>query len=90
MIASNMDEAVDLMNEIAPEHFEVITMNAVDLLPKIQYAGAIFLRENTPEPIDDYMAGSNHTLPTGGTAKFYLPLSAENFLKKSSIISMGK
>lgn len=90
IIASNMDEAINLMNQIAPEHLEVITQNPMDLLSKIKHAGAIFLGENTPEPIGDYMAGPNHTLPTGGTAKFYSPLSVEHFLKKSSIISMSK
>lgn len=90
IIASNMDEAINLMNQIAPEHLEVITKNPMDLLSKIKHAGAIFLGENTPEPIGDYMAGPNHTLPTGGTAKFYSPLSVEHFLKKSSIISMSK
>ncbi|DAB40423.1 MAG TPA: histidinol dehydrogenase [Sulfurovum sp. UBA12169] len=90
IVASNMDEAINLMNQIAPEHLEVITQNPMDLLSKIKHAGAIFLGENTPEPIGDYMAGPNHTLPTGGTAKFYSPLSVEHFLKKSSIISMSK
>jgi histidinol dehydrogenase len=62
----------------------------MSLLDKIKHAGAIFLGETTPEPIGDYVAGPNHTLPTGGTAKFYSPLSVEHFLKKSSIISMSK
>ena len=90
IIASNMDEAINLMNQIAPEHLEIMTKNPMDLLSKIKHAGAIFLGENTPEPRWDYMAGPNHTLPTGGTAKFYSPLSVEHFLKKSSIISMSK
>lgn len=90
IVASNMDEAIALMNEIAPEHLEVITKDPMSLLDSIKHAGAIFLGENTPEPIGDYVAGPNHTLPTGGTAKFYSPLSVENFLKKSSIISMSK
>jgi len=90
IVASNMDEAIALMNEIAPEHLEVITEDPMSLLDDIKHAGAIFLGENTPEPIGDYVAGPNHTLPTGGTAKFYSPLSVENFLKKSSIISMSK
>ena len=81
---------IDLMNEIAPEHLEVMTKNPFELLPFIKHAGAIFLGENTPEPIGDYIAGPNHTLPTGGTAKFYSPLNVENFLKKSSIISFSK
>lgn len=90
IIASDMDEAIDLMNQIAPEHLEVMTKNPMDLLSKIKHAGAIFLGKNTPEAVGDYMAGPNHTLPTGGTAKFYSPLSVEHFLKKSSIISMSK
>ena len=90
IVAADMDEAIDLMNEIAPEHLEVVTKDPMALLDSIKHAGAIFLGENTPEPIGDYVAGPNHTLPTGGTAKFYSPLSVENFLKKSSIISMSK
>jgi len=90
IIASNMKEAIKLMNEIAPEHLEIMTKNPFELLPFIKHAGAIFLGENTPEPIGDYIAGPNHTLPTGGTAKFYSPLSVENFVKKSSIISFSK
>lgn len=90
IVTSDMDEAIDLMNEIAPEHLEVITKDPMSLLDRIKHAGAIFLGENTPEPIGDYVAGPNHTLPTGGTAKFYSPLSVEHFLKKSSIISMSK
>ena len=90
IVASSMQEAIDLMNEIAPEHLEIMTQNAFELLPKIKHAGAIFLGENTPEPIGDYIAGPNHTLPTGSTAKFYSPLNVENFLKKSSVISFSK
>ena len=90
IVAQDMDEAIDLMNDIAPEHLEVVTKDPMSLLDSIKHAGAIFLGENTPEPIGDYVAGPNHTLPTGGTAKFYSPLSVEHFLKKSSIISMSK
>ncbi len=90
IVTNSMDEAIDLMNRIAPEHLEVMTESPLELLPKIKHAGAIFLGENTPEPIGDYIAGPNHTLPTGGTAKFYSPLSVEHYLKKSSIISMSK
>lgn len=90
IITSSMEEAIALMNEIAPEHLEVMTQNPFELLPSIKHAGAIFLGENTPEPIGDYIAGPNHTLPTGGTAKFYSPLNVENFMKKSSIISFSK
>jgi len=90
IVAKDMDEAIELMNEIAPEHLEVVCDDAMKFLPKIKHAGAIFLGSFTPEPIGDYIAGPNHTLPTGGTAKFYSPLSVDNFIKKSSIISMSK
>jgi len=90
IVTSTMEEAVDLMNKIAPEHLEVVTKDPMSLLEHIKHAGAIFLGENTPEPVGDYIAGPNHTLPTGGTAKFYSPLSVEHFIKKSSIISMSK
>ncbi|RXJ94440.1 histidinol dehydrogenase [Malaciobacter molluscorum] len=89
IIAKDMDEACDLMNEIAPEHLEIMTENPFELLSKVKHAGAIFLGENTPEPIGDYIAGPNHTLPTGSTAKFYSPLNVENFMKKSSIINFS-
>jgi len=86
IVTNDLDEAISLMNKIAPEHLEIMTKNPFELLPKIKNAGAIFLGENTPEPIGDYIAGPNHTLPTGGTAKFYSPLNVEVFMKKSSII----
>lgn len=89
IVTENMEEAVGLMNQIAPEHLEVMTDNPFALLPSIKHAGAIFLGHNTPEAIGDYVAGPNHTLPTGGTARFYSPLSVENFLKKSSIIAFS-
>ncbi len=90
IVTQSLEEAVTIMNEIAPEHLEILTKNPFEILPKIRHAGAIFLGENTPEPIGDYIAGPNHTLPTGGTAKFFSPLGVENFLKKSSIISFSK
>ncbi|MCB4751736.1 MAG: histidinol dehydrogenase [Sulfurovum sp.] len=90
IVTSSMKEAIELMNKIAPEHLEIVTKDPMGLLSDIKHAGAIFLGENTPEPIGDYIAGPNHTLPTGGTAKFYSPLSVEHFLKKSSIIMMSK
>ena len=90
IVTEDMDEAINLMNQIAPEHLEVATMSPFELLPFIKHAGAIFLGHNTPEAIGDYVAGPNHTLPTGGTAKFYSPLGVENFMKKSSIISFSK
>ena len=90
IVTSCMGNAISLMNDIAPEHLEVMTASPFELLPKIKHAGAIFLGQNTPEPIGDYVAGPNHTLPTGGTAKFYSPLGVENFMKKSSIISFSQ
>lgn len=90
IVTQDMNEAIKLMNEIAPEHLEVATTSPFELLPYIKHAGAIFLGHNTPEAIGDYVAGPNHTLPTGGTAKFYSPLSVENFMKKSSIISFSQ
>ena len=89
IVTQDMHEAIALMNEIAPEHLEVATTSPFELLPHIKHAGAIFLGHNTPEAIGDYIAGPNHTLPTGGTAKFYSPLGVENFMKKSSIISFS-
>jgi len=89
IVAQCLKEAIELMNKIAPEHLEIMTKNPFEQLPKIKHAGAIFLGENTPEPIGDYIAGPNHTLPTGSTAKFYSPLNVEHFMKKSSIISFS-
>lgn len=90
IVTATMEEAIELMNQIAPEHLEVATISPFELLPLIKHAGAIFLGHNTPEAIGDYVAGPNHTLPTGGTAKFYSPLGVENFMKKTSIISFSQ
>jgi len=90
IVARDMDEAVALMNEVAPEHLEIATDNPFELLASVKHAGAIFLGHYTPEAIGDYIAGPNHTLPTGGTAKFYSPLNVENFMKKSSVIAFSK
>ena len=90
IVVKDMDEATRLMNEIAPEHLELMVENPFDMLGAIKHAGAIFMGRYTPEAIGDYIAGPNHTLPTGGTAKFYSPLGVENFMKKTSIISMSK
>ncbi len=89
IVTDSMEEAISLMNEIAPEHLEVATLSPFELLPLIKHAGAIFLGHYTPEAIGDYVAGPNHTLPTGGTAKFYSPLGVEHFMKKTSIISFS-
>ncbi len=90
IVVRDLEEAAYYMNQIAPEHLELMVHNPFDLLPRIRHAGAIFMGGYTPEPIGDYIAGPNHTLPTGGTARFYSPLGVENFLKKSSIISMSR
>ncbi len=90
IVCGDIKEAINLMNEIAPEHLEVCTDNALELLPYIKHAGAIFLGHYTPEAIGDYLAGPNHTLPTGASARFFSPLSTEHFMKKSSIISFSK
>ena len=90
IVVKDMQEAAFYMNQIAPEHLELMVENPFALLPLIKHAGAIFMGSYTPEPIGDYIAGPNHTLPTGGTARFYSPLNVENFLKKSSIIAMSK
>lgn len=90
LIVQNIQEGIALMNQIAPEHLELLVKNPLEILSKIQHAGAIFIGENTPEPIGDYIAGPNHTLPTGGSARFFSPLSTEHFMKKSSIIAFSK
>jgi len=90
IVARDMNEALNLMNELAVEHLEVATKAPFELLPHIKHAGAIFLGHYTPEAIGDYIAGPNHTLPTGGSARFFSPLSVNNFMKKSSIIAMTK
>ncbi len=84
IIVKDIDEAICISNEIAPEHLEVCIDNPFDYLDKIKNAGSIFLGKNCPEPLGDYFAGPNHTLPTSGTAKFSSPLSVDDFVKKSS------
>ena len=84
IIVKNLDEAFDVANEIAPEHLEVLTKDPIVNLPKIKNAGSIFLGENAPEPLGDYMSGTNHVLPTSGTAKFYSGLGVYDFVKYSS------
>lgn len=90
ILTQSLAESISLMNEIAPEHLEIVTQNPHDALPFIKNAGAIFLGAYTPEAIGDYIAGPNHTLPTGGSARFFSPLSVDDFIKKSSIISFSK
>lgn len=86
LVAKDMEEAIDTANEIASEHLEIVTKNPFDTMTKIKNAGAIFLGEYSSEPLGDYFAGPNHVLPTNGTAKFFSPLSVDDFIKKSSII----
>ena len=90
VVAENLDEAVDFANFSAPEHLELLVNEPFSLLPKIKNAGAIFLGAYSPEPLGDYLAGPNHVLPTGGTAKFYSVLNVETFLKRTSLISYTK
>ncbi len=90
LIAEDMEEAVATANEIASEHLEILTKNPFDIMTKIRNAGAIFLGEYSSEPLGDYFAGPNHVLPTNGTAKLFSPLSVDDFIKKTSIISYSK
>ncbi len=90
LVASNMDEAINAANEIASEHLELVTKNPFEVMTKIRNAGAIFIGEYSSEPLGDYFAGPNHVLPTNGTAKFFSPLSVDDFIKKSSIISYSR
>jgi histidinol dehydrogenase len=85
-IVEDIEKAIEISNEIAPEHLEIMVDNPFELLPMIKNAGAIFLGEYTPEPVGDYFAGPNHTLPTSGTAKFSSPLGTYDFIKKSSLL----
>ena len=90
IITKNMDTAAALANRIAPEHLEIMTKNPAGLVPKIKNAGAIFLGQWTPEPLGDYSAGPNHTLPTGGTARFSSPLGVYDFIKRTSLLNFSK
>ncbi len=90
LVADTLMEAIDAANEIASEHLEILTANPFEVMMKIKNAGAIFLGEYASEPLGDYFAGPNHVLPTNGTAKFFSPLSVDDFIKKSSIISYSR
>lgn len=90
IIVESIEDAVDISNEIAPEHLEICTKNPFEVLPMVRNAGAIFLGDYTPEPLGDYMAGPNHVLPTNATAKFFSALSVDDFIKKSSILSFNR
>lgn len=86
LLADSMEDAIDAANAIASEHLEIVTKNPFEIMMRIKNAGAIFIGENSCEPLGDYFAGPNHVLPTNGTAKFFSPLSVDDFVKKSSII----
>ena len=86
LLADNLSDAIDAVNDIASEHLEIVTANPFDVMTRVKNAGAIFIGEYSSEPLGDYFAGPNHVLPTNGTAKFFSPLSVDDFIKKSSII----
>ena len=90
IVAGNLEEAISFSNRIAPEHLELAVEHPFEILPLISNAGAIFMGHYTPEAAGDYLAGPNHTLPTGGTARFFSPLSVDDFVKKSSILYFTK
>ena len=90
IVCDTMDEAVDFANDLAPEHLEVSVNNPFDYLGRLDNAGSVFLGHYSPEPLGDYFAGANHVLPTGGTARFFSPLSVDDFIKKSSFIYYPK
>lgn len=90
LVADTLEDAIDTANEIASEHLEIMTKDPYQVMTKIRNAGAIFIGEYSSEPLGDYFAGPNHILPTNGTAKFFSPLSVDDFLKKSSIIAYSK
>ncbi len=89
-VADTLEDAIDAANDIASEHMEIVAKDAFTLMTKIRNAGAIFIGEYSSEPLGDYFAGPNHVLPTNGTAKFFSPLSVDDFIKKSSIISYSR
>lgn len=90
LVADSLEEAIEAANDIASEHLEIVTKNPFEVMTKIKNAGAIFIGEYSSEPLGDYFAGPNHVLPTNGTAKFFSPLSVDDFVKKSSIIYYSK
>ncbi|HEY5649041.1 MAG TPA: histidinol dehydrogenase, partial [Nitrospiria bacterium] len=86
-LVKNLRDAAEISNTIAPEHLELAVRNPERLLGRIKHAGAVFLGHHTTEPLGDYVAGPNHVLPTGGTARFFSPLSVDDFIKKTSLLS---
>lgn len=85
-----MEDAIAAANDIASEHLEILTKNPYETMTKIKNAGAIFMGEYSSEPLGDYFAGPNHILPTNGTARFFSPLSVDDFIKKTSLISFSR
>lgn len=90
VVAPTIEKAIEIANAVAPEHLELLVKDPFSLLSSIENAGAIFMGEHSPEPLGDYFAGPNHTLPTSGTARFFSPLSVDDFIKKSSIINYSR
>ena len=90
IVCGNLGQCVELANEIAPEHLEIVTRAPRDLLPTVKNAGAVFLGAYTPEPLGDYLAGPDHVLPTSGTARFFSPLSVDSFLKTMSVLEFSR
>ena len=90
IVAQNLDVAIDIANEIAPEHLELCMDNPFDYLDRVKHAGSVFMGRYCPEALGDYFAGPNHTLPTSGTARFSSPLGVDDFIKRSSYIKYTK
>ena len=90
LVADSIEDAVVTANDIASEHLEIMTKNPYEVMTKIKNAGAIFIGENSSEPLGDYFAGPNHILPTNGTARFFSPLNVDDFIKRTSIISYSR
>jgi len=86
IVVRNMGEALDLANRIAPEHLELAVRDPFEWVGRVENAGTVFMGAFTPEPVGDYMAGPNHVLPTGGTARFLSPLGVEHFLKRTNVL----
>ena len=86
IVCQDLDQMVELANEIAPEHLEVMIQNPLEMVGRFENAGSVFLGRFSPEPLGDYFAGPNHVLPTSGTARFFSPLSVDSFVKRSSFI----
>ena len=86
IICNSIEECIEVSNRFAPEHLELMVDNSMELLGKVRHAGSVFLGNNTPEPVGDYFGGTNHVLPTNGTARFYSALSVDSFIKKSSFL----